>query len=420
LRKARGETQEAAVAVFEYRGMTSQGKSVSGIVDADSARMARQKLRAEGIYPTDIYLEKESRKAGLSREISLERLFQHVGKQDVAILTRQLGTLLRAGLTLVTSLNALADQIDNPRLKKAVTRVRERVNEGSSLADALREFPGIFPDLYVSMVRAGEASGALELVLLRLADYLESQVRTRRRIIGALVYPAVMTLVGVAVLSVLFAFVIPKFVAIFAELQQTLPLPTVVLIETSHFVRSYWYALAALLALAFWAVRRYRATPRGREVYDRILLKVPVFGRLILLGTIIRFSRTLASLLSSGVPLLKAMDILTAVVNNTVFAKAISGARESVTEGASLSEPLRRSGIFPPIVIHMIASGEQSGQLEEMLTKVAEIYEEETETLTSTLMSLLEPFLILGMALVVAFVVISILLPLLEMNQIVR
>ncbi|MEW6441482.1 MAG: type II secretion system inner membrane protein GspF [bacterium] len=408
------------MSVFEYKGMTAQGKTVTGIVDADSPRMARHKLRSDGIYPTEVYLEREHKRGGLSREVSLARLFQRVRLQDVSILTRQLATLLKAGLTLVSSLNALADQIDNPRLKKVITQVRERVNEGASLADALQSFSGIFPDLYISMVRAGESSGALELVLLRLADYLENQVRIRRRIVSALVYPAVMTVVGLAVLSILFAFVIPKFVAIFAELQQALPLPTVILIKTSDFVRSYWYLILVCLAAAAHLLRRYRATPKGREVYDRALLHIPVFGRLILLGTIIRFARTLSSLLSSGVPLLKALDIVATVVNNKVFAGAIASARESVTEGASLSDPLKRSGIFPPIVIHMMASGEQSGQLEEMLSKVAEIYEEETDTLTSTLMSLLEPFLILGMALAVAFIVISILLPLLEMNQIVR
>lgn len=408
------------MAVFEYKGMTAQGKTVNGIVDADSPRMARQKLRTEGVYATDVYLEKEHKRSRFSRDVSLDRVFQRIGKQDVSILTRQLATLLKAGLTLVTSLNALADQIDNARLKKVVTQVRERVNEGSSLGNALREFPQVFPDLYVSMVHAGEASGALELVLLRLADYLEKQLRIRRRIASALIYPAIMTLVGVAVLSILFAFVIPKFVAIFAELEQTLPLPTRILIETSDFVRSFWYLILIFLGLLLYVLRRYGSTPKGRELYDLILLRMPVFGRLILIGTIIRFSRTLGSLLSSGVPLLKAMDILTAVVDNTVFSKAISMARESVTEGASLSEPLRRSGIFPPIVIHMIASGEQSGQLEEMLAKVSEIYEEEADTLTSTLMSLLEPFMILGMALMVAFIVVSILLPLLEMNQIVR
>ena len=408
------------MAVFEYKGMTAQGKTVAGIVDADSPRMARQKLRTEGIYATEVYLEKEHKRSRLSGDVSIDRFFQGIGKQDVAILTRQLATLLKAGLPLVTSLNALADQIDNARLKKVVTQVRERVNEGSSLGNALKEFPQAFPDLYVSMVHAGEASGALELVLLRLADYLESQVRIRKRIASALIYPAIMILVGMGVLSILFAFVIPKFVSIFAELEQALPLPTVILIETSNFVRSFWYLILIVLGLTLYILKRYKTTPKGRELYDRLLLRVPVFGRLILIGTIIRFSRTLSSLLSSGVPLLKAMDILTAVVDNTVFAKAISLARESVTEGASLSDPLKRSGIFPPIVIHMIASGEQSGQLEDMLAKVSEIYEEEANTLTSTLMSLLEPFMILGMALMVAFIVVSILLPLLEMNQLVK
>lgn len=407
------------MAVFEYKGVTASGKSVGGIIDAESPRLARQKLRTDGIFPTEV-VEEKGLKARWSQDISLKGLFQRIGHQDVSVMTRQLATLLKAGLPLVSSLNALAEQVDNPRLKKTITQIRERVNEGSSLAAALEEFPKVFPNLYISMVGAGEASGALELVLFRLAEYLESQVRIRNRIRAALIYPAVMTVVGFGVLAVLFTFVVPKFVAIFEELQQTLPLPTVILIGISDFARSYWYLILLLTAASFYLLARYRETPRGREHYDRLLLRIPVFGRLIMLGIVIRFTRTLSTLLSSGVPLLKAMDILTAVVNHSVFGKAISSARESVTEGASLSQPLKQSGIFPPIVIHMIASGEQSGALEEMLAKVAEIYEEEADTLASTLMSLLEPVLILGMAVIVAFIVISILLPLLEMNQIVR
>jgi general secretion pathway protein F len=407
------------LAVFEYKGVAASGKSVVGIIDADSPRLARQKLRSDGIYPTEVLAEK-AEKSGLSQEITVQSLFQRIGHRDVAIMTRQLATLLKAGLPLVHSLNALADQVEIPRLKKIITQVRERVNEGSSLAASLQEFPKVFPDLYVNMVRAGETSGALELVLFRLADYLENQVQIRNRIRGALIYPAVMTVAGIGVLAVLFAFVIPKFVAIFEELEQTLPLPTIILISISAFIRSYWYLILLAAGVALYLLSRYKATPRGQELYDRFLLRIPVFGRLIMLGIVIRFTRTLSSLLSSGVPLLKAMDILTAVVNHSVFANAISSAHESVTEGASLSKPLKQSGIFPPIVIHMIASGEQSGELEEMLAKVAEIYEEEANTLASTLMSLLEPVLILGMALIVAFVVISVLLPLLEMNQIVR
>jgi len=407
------------LAVYEYKGVTASGKSVSGIIDADSPRFARQKLRSDGIFPTEVVQER-AQKGRLSQDVSLQNLFQTIGLRDISVVTRQLATLLKAGLPLVASLNALADQVDNPKLKKIITQIRERVNEGSSLAVALEEFPKVFPDLYVNMVSAGEASGALELVLFRLAEYLEGQVRIRNRIRGALIYPAVMTAVGIGVLAILFTFVVPKFVSIFEELEQTLPLPTVILIALSDFVRSYWYLMLLLTGVTLYVLARYRQTPKGRELYDRFLLRIPVFGRLIMLGIVIRFTRTLSTLLSSGVSLLKAMDILTAVVNNSVFANAIASARTSVTEGASLSQPLKQSGIFPPIVIHMIASGEQSGELEEMLAKVAEIYEEEADTLASTLMSLLEPVLILGMAMVVAFIVISILLPLLEINQLVQ
>jgi general secretion pathway protein F len=406
------------LAVYEYKGVTVAGKAVSGIVDADNPRLARQRLRSDGIFPTEV-LEEKAPKSKLSKEVSFQQLLQRISRKDIALMTRQLATLLKSGLPLVSSLNAMADQVENPKLTKILTQVRERVNEGSSLAAALQEFPRIFPPLYTNMISAGEASGALELVLLRLADYSESQVRIMNRIRSAMIYPAVMTLVCIAITSILLTFVVPKFVSIFQELKQTLPLPTRVLIGTSNFVRSWWYLILLAVGVAVFLLLRYKATPRGRKLYDRLLLRMPVFGKLVLMGVIIRFSRTLSTLLSSGVPLLQAMDIISRVVNNSIFEEAISSAKESVTEGASLSQPLKQSGIFPPIVIHMVASGEQSGQLEDMLSKVADIYEGEAETMASTLTSLLEPLLILFMAVIVAFIVISILLPLLEMNQII-
>lgn len=406
------------MAVFEYKGITTTGKNVSGIVDADNARIARQKLRSDGIFPTDV-IEEKAHKSRLSQDVSIRTLFQRVTRKDVSIMTRQLATLLKSGLPLVASLNAMADQVENPNLRKILTQVRERVNEGSSLAAALQEYPKVFPDIYTNMIAAGEASGALEIVLLRLAEYSENQIRIRNRIQGAMIYPAIMTVLSIGVLGILLTYVVPKFVSIFEELGQALPLPTVILIGTSNFVRTYWFLILGVVILLVFLLVRYKATPKGRSLYDRLLLRIPVFGRLILMGIVIRFARTLSTLLSSGVPLLKAMDILKRVVNNTVFEEAIASARESVTEGASLAQPLRQSEIFPPIVIHMVASGEQSGQLEDMLTKVAEIYEEEADTLAGTLTSLLEPILILFMAVVVAFIVISILLPLLEINQLV-
>ena len=406
------------MAVFEYKGVTASGKMVSGIVDADNPRIARMKLRTDGVFPTEV-VEEKAHKSRFSQDVSIQTLFQRISKKDLSVMTRQLATLLKSGLPLVTSLNAMADQVENPNLRKILTQVRERVNEGSSLAAALQEFPKVFPDIYTNMVSAGEASGALELVLLRLAEYSEKQVKIRNKIQGAMIYPAIMTLLSFVVLAILLTFVVPKFVSIFAELQQTLPLPTVILISVSSFVRSYWPLLLLVFGVTAFFLARYKATPRGRSLYDRMTLRIPVFGRLVLLGIVIRFARTLSTLLSSGVPMLKAMDILKKVVNNTVFEDAIASARESVTEGASLSQPLKQRGIFPPIVIHMIASGEQSGHLEEMLSKVAEIYEDEADTLASTLTSLLEPILILVMAVMIAFIVISILLPLMEMNQIV-
>jgi general secretion pathway protein F len=386
-------------------------------VDAESARAARWKLRRSGVFPTEVT---EGAAAARPGARGFARLLERVRLQDLAVATRQLSTLVSAGLPLVESLSALIDQVERERLKRVFTQVREQVVEGSSLADALAQHPRVFGELYVNMVRAGEASGALDLVLLRLADYTESSARLRSRILSALALPALTLGLSLAILAFLLAFVVPRVTRIFVEQKQVLPLPTRLLIGLSDFLREGWIALVAVAVAGFLGLRAYARTPTGRLVVDRWRLRLPVFGKLSQKIAVARFSRTLSTLLRSGIGLLQALDIVKNVVDNRVLYSAIEQAREAIREGQSIAPPLRQSGFFPPLMIHMIAVGERSGQLEEMLAKTAETYEGEVDTAVATLTSLLAPTMTIGMGGIVLFIVLAILLPIFQMSQMVR
>jgi general secretion pathway protein F len=404
--------------VYEYRALNGTGRPVKGIVDADSSKAARLKLRRSGIYP--IELREEAGARGDRRDIELLRAFRRIKLTETAIMVRQLSTLLSAGLPLVESLSAIIEQVSNQSLKRIITQVRERVNEGSSLADAFAQHPRVFSPLFVNMTRAGERSGALEIVLERLADFTEKQVAFRQKIWAAMVYPILMTLIGVGVLGFLMGYVIPTVTQIFADLKQTLPLPTLILISVSDSLRRFWWAGLVAVTLIGVGLNRYSRTEAGRVLFDRLKLKVPIFGPLGLKVAIARFSRTLAILLKSGVPVLTSLDIVKAVVNNRVLQQAIEEARHNIREGQDIAPPLRRSRLFPPLATHMIAIGEKSGKLEDMLLRVSETFETEVEATVQGLTSLIEPLMILLMGAVVGFIALSILLPIFQINQIVR
>jgi general secretion pathway protein F len=409
--------------VFEYTGLTEAGKNVRGIRDAESSKVLRQMLRKDGVYLTEARAAEAGavvgeQKTGLSREVDVGAMlgFAGVSAQDLAIATRQLATLIGAGIPLVEALTALVDQIEQPRLKRIMGVVKQKVNEGSSLADALREHPKVFSELYVNMIRAGESSGALDVVLVRLADFTESQAQLRNKILGAMLYPAIMVVVGIAIVGILFVVVIPKVTKIFEDMNVALPWTTRILIGVSSFARDYWYAVLVALPLLLFGLRRFMRTPRGREWWDRTQLRAPVFGELIRMLSLSRFAKTLATLLASGVPLLTAMDIVKNIVSNTILASVIDKARDAIREGESIAAPLKRSGQFPPLVYHMIAIGEKSGQLEEMLQNVARSYEAQVEMRIGALTSLLEPVMIVAMGGGVAFIVFSILMPIMQLN----
>ncbi len=402
--------------VFRYKGMNAAGKTISGIRDADSPRSLRSAMRKDGVFLTDVTQQKSGRADALGQPAA-RRLGQRVSALELGVITRQLATLLHAGVTLVESLTAMVDQTENDYLKLVLSQVKQRVNEGSALADALARHPKVFPALYCNMIEAGETSGALDVVLYRLADFTEGQARLRSKVIGALIYPAIMIVIGLGILAILFITVIPKITKIFTDLKATLPLPTRVLLGISDFMSSYWWAvLLLLMGLVVFHVK-YTRTESGRTKWDRFKLNMPVFGGIIRMLSISRFSRTLSTLLSSGVPLLSALGIVRNIVDNKILADAIDEARESITEGESIAAPLKRSGQFPPLVIHMIAVGERTGQLEDMLNNVADTYQYQVETRIGALTSLLEPLMIVMMGGAVGFMVFSILLPILQLNE---
>jgi len=335
----------------------------------------------------------------------------------VSLLTRQLAVLLEAGMPIVDALSAVLEQVDTPRLERVIHELRDKVKQGATLGDALAAHPREFSDLYVNMVRAGESSGALEAVLFRLADYLQNQIRIANRIKSALAYPMIMCTFGLAVIAFLMTFAIPKISQVFEDLNRNLPAITTFLIKASTAARDYWWlGLLVLIAVVF-ALNRYTKTPSGRRRWDWLRLNAPVFGDLSRKLAMSRFSRTLGTLVEGGLTVMPALDIVKRVVQNVILEDAVDEARKAVRRGQDLATPLRESGLFPPMLVHMISLGERSGQLEKMLLRVANAYEEEAETKVSTLMSLLEPAIILVMGVFVAFLVLAILLPIVDIGQ---
>jgi general secretion pathway protein F len=405
------------VAVFEYRGiLIGTGRATKGVRDAENAKALRALLRRDGILLTNA-TEEHAAKKKAEKNIALFAFLERPSTSEVAIMTRQLATLLRAGIPLFESLNALIDQVERPGLKRALTNVREQVREGTSFAKALESHPDIFAPLYVNMVRAGEASGTLETVLERLTSFMEGQAKLKGKVTAAMAYPVLMAIIGTVIVSVLMIAVVPNLVTTFQSMDQALPWYTELLIFTSGLLGRFWWLIVLVLIGGTYGFRKWKATPEGRMAWDRFSLAAPIFGSLLQLMAIARFARTLSTLLASGVALLGAMDIVKAVLGNAVLEKVVAEAIGSIREGQSISEPLKRSGRFPPIVTHMIAIGEKSGQLEGMLTNVADAYDSAVETKVQVLTSLLEPLMIVVMGGAVAFIAFSILMPLIQMSN---
>ncbi|HXK18660.1 MAG TPA: type II secretion system inner membrane protein GspF [Polyangiaceae bacterium] len=410
------------MAVYEFRGIqVATGKPVKGFRDADNAKALRGTLRKEGVLLTLATEEDQKKKDKDKGKLgSLLAFFSRPSSGDVAIMTRQLATLVRAGVPLVESVAALTDQVEKEQLQRVLTELRENLNEGTSFAKSLAKHPAVFPPLFINMVAAGEASGTLEGVLERLADFMEGQSRLKGKVSAALAYPILMVVIGGLLVGVLMVAVVPKVTSIFDSLGHALPWYTRLLIFVSDTLAGFWWLILGALALGIYLFRRWKKTPLGHMRWDIIRLKMPIFGRLTLLVAVARFSRTLATLLASGVQLLKAMEIGQNVLENVRLEQVVREAIGSIREGESIAVPLKRSGQFPPMMTHMIAVGEKSGQLEAMLENVARSYEADVETRVVALTSLLEPIMIVALGGAVGFIAMSILMPLLQMNELVE
>jgi len=402
--------------VYEYRALNKKGKNTKGIIDAESESQARSKLRSSGNYPVSIK-KSRNRSGSKGRKGTTVGLFERVKSEEISVFTRQLATLLGAGIPLIQALNSLVDQTGNSTLKKVIAQIKESVNEGNTLTKALAEHPKLYSSIYVNMVRAGEASGSLDVVLEKLADFSEKQEVLKGRLRAALVYPVFMAFIGTAILFVLITYIVPNITQVFNDMDQVLPLPTLFLITLSDFLKGYWWGLLVVGGMVVIGARWFVQRAYGRKLWDLVKLRSPVVGPVAQKVILARFASTLGSLLGSGVGLMTAMNIVRALVDNVHIAEVIDEAMTRIQKGKNMADSLSSSEWFPPMFVQMIAVGEQSGNLEEMLDKVAQAYEREVETAIMGMTSMIEPIMIVAMGAAVGFVVLSILLPIFEMNQ---
>ncbi|MGZ3775130.1 MAG: type II secretion system F family protein, partial [Bdellovibrio sp.] len=388
--------------IFEYKGLSRDGKNVKGVIDSENLRAARAKLKKDNIYVVDI----RDRKKVDSKKKQGPRTTKKVGVKEIALMTRQLATLIKANIPLVDALTAVSEQVENQVLSEAIADCKNMVNEGSPLAKALQKYPNVFTNIYICMVEAGEMSGSLDVILMRLAEFTEAQADLRAKVSSAMTYPIIMMTVTIGLLGFLFVFLIPKMVTVF-ESAPNLKLPwyTTSLIDASQFVVNYWYLIVGSVVILFLMFKNWKNTPAGSKQWDAISLKLPVIGPTVRMVAVSRFTRTLATLLNGGVPMLAALDIVRNVVNNHVLAAAIDEARSNISEGESIAGPLKKSGQFPPIVIHMVNIGEKTGELENMLAQVSDAYDFQVKTKLEGLTSLMGPIVIVMMGFAIGMIV---------------
>lgn len=402
--------------IYEYRGFKKDGRSASGTIDADSSRAAKVKLKKDGILVVDL---KDKTKAAKKVKGKKGPSQKSVNIQDLSMMTRQLATLLKANIPLVDSLAAVSEQVENPFLAEVVSEIKNSVNEGGGFHKALEKYPKVFDKIYISMCEAGEMSGTLDVILLRLAEFKEAQSEMSTKVKSALMYPVLMMVLSMLMLAGLFIFIIPQIVEVFESSPELkLPWYTLVIIDISGFLVNYWHVLLGAGVISYLLFKNWKSTPAGREQWDGIFLKLPVVGKLGRTVSVARFTRTLATLLTGGVPMLAAMGIVRNVVDNEVIAKAIDIGRDNISEGESIAGPLKKSGQFPPIVIHMINIGEKTGDLENMLTQVSDSYDFEVKTAVDGLTSLLGPVMIVVMGCVIGVIVFSIMVPMFQLSAI--
>ncbi len=400
------------MAIFRYSAKDSTGRLIAGVIEADSDAMVVDRLRDMGFFITN--LERTVERTDVFQ--FLQGLFG-VGLKDLAIFSRQFSTMVNAGLSLVRTLNILEQQSSNRRLKEIVAQVRVDVEAGRPLSDAMGRHPKAFSNLYVNMVKAGETGGVLDEVLERVAAYLEKEQALRAKVRSAMVYPILLTTAALGGLFFMTIVILPQFENLFKELggSGALPLPTQIAMAVSAGIRSYWYVMFAIFIVAGFVLRRYLQTPGGRARFDRFKLKMPVVGELNRKIVVARFTRTLGTLIASGVPIMQSLEVVSKAIDNTVIGSAIDAVRASIREGQTIAIPLQFSGVFPPMVVQMAKVGEETGALEQMLQKVADFYDVEVESTVASLTSLLEPILIIFMGVIVGAMVISLYLPIFQL-----
>ena len=400
------------MAIFKYNGVNSSGKELTSTITAETLAQAKNKLKNQGIVIVSLKEQKSD-----SQKKSSIKILQPISVNDLALMTRQLATLLKARIQVVDALTALVDQSDNRDLKVILAEVGQKVNEGSSLAKALSDYPNVFNNIYVNMVEAGESSGTLHIVLLRLSEFTEAQVKLRNKVSGAMTYPIIMVVFGIIMMVIIFTVVIPKITKIFISMKKTLPLPTRISIFLSDAFLNYWWAMLIILVVSFYGFRKYISTESGQQRWHRFLLRLPVIKGLIIMINVSRFCSTLATLLQSGVPILTSIKIVQNLVSNVHMQKAVAEARMAVAEGASMTGPLAKSNLFPTMVTHMIKLGESSGELEPMLEIISENYADQVDAKLNGLTSILQPIMLVAMGLAVTFIVFSVIMPMMELNS---
>jgi general secretion pathway protein F len=403
--------------VFEYKALTRKGKRIDGILTADGPSAARLKLSQDLIFPTEIKAVKEpAKKSPTKTFLSRTPRFHRINPVEVTTALRQLATLVSSGLPLLDCLNGLIEQTEQAKLTKIFTQIKEKVVEGDSLSQAMAEHPAVFSQIYVNMIRAGETGGALDVILKRLADFSEKRMKLKKKIEAAMAYPIFLLMISSIILIFLMSFVMPKVIGIFDGMELALPWSTRALILVTHFMKQFWWLTVLGLIALFVMISAWVKTKKGGLVWDRMRLHVPILGRLHNKAVIARFTRTLSILLKSGITLVDSLEIARLSMGNRIMEGAIKDTAKLVEEGADFATPLKDTGRFPPLIVQLIRAGEQSGELEEMLAKGAEVYEDDVESIITSLTSIMEPAIILLMGFVVGFMVMAILLPIFDMT----
>jgi len=400
--------------IFIYKAKNRSGRRVKGELDAPSIDLAERALENKGFTEIKVKPKPKDLLEGTFLEKS-------VTTKDMVIFSRQFATLINSGLPILQALEVMSEQTENPRLKRVLYQIKNDVETGASLYDAMAKHRGVFDDLYLNMVQAGEVGGILDEVLLKLSIYMEKAAKLRRKIKGAMMYPAIVLTVAVVVVAIILIFVIPTFQEMFKDMPGGLPLPTQIVINLSNFIRSNFLYIAGFLFLLFITLRLiYKKTEKGRLFFDQFFLNLPILGDLMRKGAVAKFSRTLSTMLNSGVPILEALDIVAKTSGNKVIEKSVYKARKSIAEGHTIAEPLDETGVFPPMVIHMISVGEATGSLDQMLAKIADFYDDEVDAAVEALTSALEPIMIVFLGVVIGGLLVSMYLPIFKMGETIK